>query len=344
MEKEKKVTINDVAREAGVSITTVSRYLNHKYEYMSEETKQKISKIIKSLNYCPNPLAQGLKSCSHTVAIVVTNLDYPLCISVIRELFAILNEKGFNLLVCETAGNAKREANIFRSLVARSVDGIVIQTNGLNNDYLCKISSQIPIVFFDREYDIPYSINLVTNNREISEELTLSLFAEGYDEVLYLTENPCDLSTRTQRLKGYHAACDAYHFNPWVLTVDHNDPTTFTSVIAALKGRAGNRKVAVYTANGLIMLKIYPFLKNIGLNVPEQLGLATFDEPDWANIMTPQLTCISQPTEAIGRSAAIALLKSMKSNRRILSPRIKVINSNIVKRGSTSLSSASENF
>lgn len=343
MSKTDKITINDVAREAGVSITTVSRYLNHQYKYMSEETRQKITEVVKELNYRPNPLAQGLKSRSHTVAIVVTNLDYPLCISVTRELFSILNEKGFNLLVCETAGDTEREANIFRSLSARSVDGIVIQTGGLNNDYLREISAQTPIVFFDREYDLPYSVNLVTNNRESSEKLTLGLFEEGYDDILYLTEELCSLSTRVQRLEGYQAACRANRKEPWVVTVNHNNPETFPPAIEALKSRAGSRKIAVYTANGLIMLKIYPYLKKTGLSVPGEMGLASFDEPNWAKIMTPPLTCISQPTEAIGQSAAIALLKSIKSSRKTAASKTQVINSSIIMRGSTALARASEN-
>lgn len=332
-----RITIKDIAQEAGVSITTVSRFLNHEFKYMSEDTKSKIDEVIRTLNYKPNPLAQGLKGLSRTVSIVVTNLNYPLCISVIREVSKITHDKGFNLLVCETDGNTAREESIFQSLVARSVDGIIIQTNGLNNRYIQEIAAKIPVVFFDREYDIPYTINLVTNNMEISEQLTVKLFEEGYGQVLYITEQVSNLSTRTQRLEGYKNACKRFNLTPWVETVNHKDPASFKSVIATLEAHKDKGPFAVYTANGLIMLKLYPYLRATNYTVPFQMGLATFDRPDWADIMTPELTCIDQPAEAMGQLAATTLLKSISTNKLLPKSKRKVIDSKLVISGSSKL-------
>ena len=152
---DKKVTIKDVAREAGVSIATISRYLNQNYSSMSEATKNRIEEVIQNLNYHPNKMAQGLKGQSRTIAVVVVNMSYPFCVSVIRSISEVLNESGYSLLVCETGEDPDKELTLLRSLVANGVDGIILQTNGKNNDVLHDLAKKMPIVLVDRGHPTP---------------------------------------------------------------------------------------------------------------------------------------------------------------------------------------------
>lgn len=337
MNRPQRITIKDVAREAGVSITTVSRYLNQNYEAMSEDTRAKIKKVIQSLGYQPNKLAQGLKGPSRNIGVVVVNMSYPFCVSVIRSISKILSDAGYNLMVCETDGDPKREEATIRSLVAQNIGGLIIQTNGANNGLLEEVARTIPVVLIDREFPIPKVTNVVTNNEEASEELTAALFQEGYQQVLFVTESLGTISTRIERLNGYTHACKKFNKEPSVVWIERGNPTSLEMVIEVVANRSREVPFAIYAANGLIMLELYPLLKDTGIPSPYPMGLATFDEPDWVGLTTPHLTCVRQQTHVMGQFAARAILEQIKelSSSPLV---VEVVPSTVIVSDSTKLS------
>lgn len=313
MASSKRPTIEDVAREAGVSITTISRYLNERYEYMSAKTREKIDAVIQRLDYHPNAMAQGLKaSRTKLVAVIVVNISYPFCASVIRALSDAMAPAGFGLLVFDTGGDPAREREFLLSLKSQNVEGIVIQTNGANQDLLREFAKELTLVMVDRRFNIPQAANVITNNENASYDLTTALFSSGYHEVIYVTEPEKGVSTREDRLHGYRRACQSAGNPEAVEWVDKSDPSSLRSVVSGLQSRPPGRPFAVYTANALIMLDLYPQLLQLNRKVPEELGLATFDDPDWTNVTTPPMTSIRQPTEEMGRLAANLILSKLR--------------------------------
>lgn len=336
MKKRQRITIKDVAREAGVSITTVSRYLNQNYESMGEETRERIKEVIDSLGYQPNKLAQGLKGPSRNIGVVVVNMGYPFCVSVIRSISKVLSEAEYNLMVCETGGEKKREETMIRSLVAQNIGGLIIQTNGKNNMLIEEIARTIPVVLIDREFRIPRVINVVTNNHETSQQLACSLFQEGYQQVFYVTERLDDISTRIERLNGYKEACKQFQIEPCVVWIERENTLSIKSILEFLPSRPTTKPFAVYTANGLIMLDLYPILTETSFASPDPMGLATFDEPDWVKLTTPSLTCVRQPTDEIGQYAALSILHNIKDVSN-LKPHVEVIASIVIESDSSRL-------
>jgi LacI family transcriptional regulator, kdg operon repressor len=334
----KRVTIEDVAEAAGVSISTVSNFLNQRFDSMSETTRRRIETVIANFNYKPNNLARGLKgNKSRAIAIVVVNIGYPFCVSIIRSLNDILSAQDYSLQVCETGDDSVRERKILESLQAQQIDGIVIQTNGQNNDLLRTLAQQIPVVLIDREYNIPRVFNILTNNREASRELTTALFKNGYRHVLYVTEQIEEISTRRERLAGYQQACAACGFEPWVGWVNRQNPASFQTLITNLLRHPPIEPFALYTANGLIMLQLYPMLRAALANFPGNMGLATFDDPDWAKLVTPPMTGVSQPTAQIGQAAAESIIVHLKQNRLMRKRQVKIFDSTMVLRESTQM-------
>jgi len=335
---QKRVTIQDVAKQAGVSITTVSRYLNGRFDAMSEDTQHRIRDVIATLNYQPNVLAQGLKgNRSKTVAVVVVNIGYPFCVSLIRALQDVFTPAGYSLVVVETGGDSAREYNCLLSLQAQQVDAFVLQTNGDNNRLVEEMATRIPVVFVDRQFPIPGVTSVITNNEVASFDLTSHLFLEGYRRVLYVTEAPDKVSTRTERIDGYRKACKAHKIAPWIALVDRNVPSTFTTAAEQLSDAAESRSPqAVYTANGLLMLELYPFLRTQNWPVPSQLGIATFDEPDWVHIATPSITCVRQPVADIGAYTANTVLHLLEDYKKP-ETQVQILDSVLVLRDSTRL-------
>ncbi len=337
MNKRKRTTIKDVARKAEVSITTVSRYLNRNYDVMSEETRKKIEEVIRSLGYQPNKLAQGLKGSSRNIAVVVVNISYPFCVSVIRSISSILTEEGYNLLVCETGGDPHREQKVIRSLEAQNIDGLIIQTDGQNTQLLEETAQAIPVVLIDREFPIPSVVSVLTNDFVASNQLTTALFQKGYKNILYVTEPLRNISTRIERLKGYTESCKQFNKKPWVIEIERGDITRLRSVIDLIETWSTTEPFTVYTANGLIMLDLYPLLKTTHFSIPNPMGLATFDKPDWAHLITPSLTCVRHPTEEMGLYAAREILQRIKDGG-TFTHHVKVVDSTVILSDSTRLS------
>lgn len=339
----KRPTIVDVAREAGVSITTVSRYLNQQFASMGVDTRERIRRVIEDLNYQPNTLAQGLKG-NHTqlIAAVMVNLGYPFCVSVIRSMTEILTPAGYNLLVSETGGDVERERQLLQSLASQRVDGLVLQTNGQNNHTVQELAEEMPVVLVDRQFSIPGLTSVVTNNKEASHDLTRRLFEEGYREVIYVSEALEGITTRTQRLAGYEEACLAQAHDSQVVWVNRQFPDSFEAVLRKVRGLSQCYPVAVYTANGLLMMELYPWLGKLEADIPQQLGLATFDEPDWAQIASPPLTCIRQPTREMGQIAARHILKKIEVSRKVKASSLKIVDSEVILRDSSNPSKPSK--
>ncbi|WAH36914.1 LacI family DNA-binding transcriptional regulator [Alicyclobacillus dauci] len=349
---KKRVKIHDVAERAGVSITTVSRYLNERYEAMSDATRQRIASVIEELGYRPNVLAQGLKgNRTRSIAAIVVNMGYPFCVGLIRSLNRVLSPAGYNLFVCETGGDRMRERDMIESVQAQGVDGMVLQTGGQNNDLLADIAKVMPVIFVDRYFDLPNVTNVITNNLDASRQMTDYLYRSGYKRILYVTEAEAGINTRKDRLAGYIEASGEAGVSPWVIKVDRGDQATFKDAAEALATPDLPWPRAVYTANGLLMMQLYRYVREKGFEVPTELGLATFDEPDWAGLVAPTLTCVRQPIDEMGEWTGRQLLAHLSKH---LEPtgqsRLEVIESGLVIGGSTAhitqnvSGSASSNF
>lgn len=324
-ERRTKVTIQDVARAAGVSITTVSRYLNGRFSSMSAETRDRIARVIAETGYQPSRVAQALKANrTGIIGAIVVNLGYPLCVSVIRALSEAVEPHGLQLMVAESRGDAERERRALDAMRRQAVDALVVQTDGMNNALLAEWTKEKPVIWFDRGFGIAGGMDVVTNNLEASRELTLHLAQQGYRHVVYVSEPLRGIETRMDRLAGYEQACRSTGLRSEIHWVHRGQPATYEPVLEAVRSAVSDGPAAVYTANGLILQELYPRLRRLDITVPDPLGIATFDQPDWADIATPALTCVRQPTEAMGQAIARALMDAdeawPENARRIVIP------------------------
>src|SRR5699024_7590258 len=129
----KRVTISDVAQHAGVSKSTVSQYLNRRYDYMGKNTKEKIESAIKELEYSPNMVARSLKQkSSTTIGVIVANILHVFSTQVIRAIEDFCHDKGFHVIVCNADDNPNKEKTYIDMLRAKQVDGIIAFPTGDN--------------------------------------------------------------------------------------------------------------------------------------------------------------------------------------------------------------------
>ena len=181
------VTINDVARAAGISKSTVSQYLNGRFEFMSYETRQRIAQVIAEMEYRPNALARSLKQKkTHTVAAVVSSILNPFMTNTIRGAEDYCKENGFNLILCNADDDPEQELAYIQTLASKQIDGIMISTTGLNNAALQALNlSGTPVVLFSRHVpDI--GVDTVSVNNRLGIDLGIRhLMAHGHRRIAF---------------------------------------------------------------------------------------------------------------------------------------------------------------
>ena len=148
----KKMTIGDVAKHASVSKSTVSQYLNKRYKYMSEQTRERVAASIEELDYRPNIVARSLKQKStFTIGVIVANILHSFSTQIIRAIENKFHEKGFHIIVCNADDEPDKEKDYIEMLMAKQVDGIIIFPTGGNVSlYEQMKKTDFPIVFMDR--------------------------------------------------------------------------------------------------------------------------------------------------------------------------------------------------
>src|SRR5690625_3590927 len=151
----KKPTIQDVAKRAGVSKSTVSQFLNNRYEYMAEETKLRIAKAVQELGYIPNYIAKSLKQKkTSTIGVIVANIIHSFSNEMIRAIEDVCEQNDVHMFVCNADDKPDKEKSYMDMLIAKQVDGLIIFPTGGNIEYYHSLKkAKFPIVFVDRKID-----------------------------------------------------------------------------------------------------------------------------------------------------------------------------------------------
>ncbi|MCZ8514478.1 substrate-binding domain-containing protein [Paenibacillus filicis] len=308
-----KITIADVASKAGVSKSTVSQFLNQRYEYMGTDTRKKIEEAIAALGYRPNALARGLKQKrTSTIGVIVANIMVHLSTEICRAIEDFFQEQDMNVILCNTDEDADKEKKYIEMLLAKQVDGIILFPTG-NNGALYKklIKQQFPLVFVDRKVEGLKVDTVVVNNRESVYEAVSHLHSQGHRRIAMIAP-PLTISSRMERMEGYKQALKD-------LGLEGDPELGISAEIPNIRSRlellfAKDRvPTAIIGANDLVLLEVLDFVKQRAIRVPEELALIVFDNIPFAHLSTPSLTTISQPSKDMGRKAAELLLQQIRT-------------------------------
>lgn len=313
MNEMKTITITDVAKHAKVSKSTVSQYLNKRYEYMSEKTRKKIEETIEELNYQPNIIARSLKQKStFTVGVVVANILHTFSTQIIRAIENYFYKQGFHIIVCNADDNPEKEKNYIEMLRAKQVDGIIIFPTGDNLDLYKRMKSdQFPIVFMDRTIE-ELNIATVMLDNHLASKLAVDRFVErGYEKIAIITTSIIhNISPRIERIQGYKdtLASHGIQFNAdYIKTVNAEEIPNALSEFFELK----NPPQAILAGNDIVLNEILRFMKKHDMNIPEDVAVIGIDEVPYANFYTPTITTVNQPAIEMANQAAELLLSQI---------------------------------
>ncbi|WP_430789943.1 LacI family DNA-binding transcriptional regulator [Virgibacillus flavescens] len=313
----KTVTISDVAKYAEVSKSTVSQYLNKRYDYMAVKTKDKIEAAIKELGYQPNIVARSLKQKSTTtIGVIVANILHEFSTQVIRAIEDVCNELGFHIIVCNADDEPIKEKKYIEMLRAKQVDGIIVFPTGDNVElYERMVEDNYPIVFLDRRIPgVPVS-SILLNNENAALLAVNEFTSKGYDRVGIITPPTFEAVTpRSERIEGYK---DALKANNLSVETSYIKSLEINSIQAGLKEMLSLPEPpnAILAMNDLVLIEILKFVKENEKNIPEDFALIGIDDVSFASFYNPSLTTIAQPTFEMGKKAAEILLNKIKKTQ-----------------------------
>jgi DNA-binding LacI/PurR family transcriptional regulator len=330
----KKARIIDVAEHAGVSKSTVSQYLNERFDYMSKATRERIETSIAALNYVPNPIARSLKTDkTKTIGVIVRNITGFYTSQVLRGIDDFCKGSQYNVLIYNTDFDPETEARSLKALKAMRVDGLIIASSGKNFDVISSyIDAQFPLVQFQLEYDECHSNIVVSDYRKAAFQATEYLIQLGHKQIAFLTQEFEGIRSRDERYQGYIAALNKYKItsqNPQIYFWDRDRgfQTPLSDMLSAPEP-----PTAIFSQHLAITIDVLKACEHLTLQIPTDISLLGFDEVPMVEHFKVPITVIRQDPYQVGVQSAKLLLENIINGP--LEPQKIIIPCNLVERDS----------
>ena len=311
-----RATIDDVARAAGVSKATVSRFLNHRETLLTPDIAARVQVAVTALGYSPSPMAQALKrGRSRLIGLVVADITNPYSVAVLRGAEKACQEAGYLLMLFNLGNEGGRERQAIEALAAYQVEGFILNRVGDDAAAMAEAArSARPMVLVDRRNDTLAADFVSLDNTAATRMAAAHLHDAGYRHQLFVTEPIEDVSSRHERATAFRAFAADTGTAATVLEHAEGDDAALDAALRRLRAEADatGQPAAVLSANAVATLRVAAAAMRLGWQFGRELGFVGFDETDWAPLVGPGLSTVAQPTDALGRAAVECLLERLR--------------------------------
>jgi LacI family transcriptional regulator len=329
------VTLDDVARAAGVSSATVSRVINN-FPRVAEDTRQRVHDAIAELHYTPNFAGRLLATKrAHTLGLIITDITNPFYPEVVRGVEAAALNLGFSVLLYDTAENKQREAQALQLLRERQVDGLVICSSRLSAGQLAHFAQGTTPIVFVNSQPTPSSVGSVETDHEAGMRAALEHLVQfGHRHIGYLGGPPAS-QVQQRRRKAFLALAQVLG----VRTFEDSREATVVGGEAGMRAMLGaldgdTRPSALITYNDVMAAGALVAARARGVRVPEQLSLVGHDDIPMSALLTPALTTVRQPMQELG-SRAVAMLAAHLQSTVSANPTVLSLHPQLIVRASS---------
>lgn len=344
--KSKKTTITDIADELNVTPSTVSRALSN-HPKISETTKKEVWKQVEKMNYQPNNIATALrKGKSNIIGVIVPTSDRQFFASIIRGIEEIVRDKGYFLLICQSDEQTLKEEKSIDALLQIQVDGIIasVAKETTNYSYFEKINKfNIPLVLYDR---VGENINA---NTVISDD-----FNGAYKAVSHLIEQGCTkiahfagqqhIKIYRDRLNGYLNALKEHNIRKDESLIIENDLINDTDLVLNTGYDMTNelfsnviKPDAIFSSSDFAVLGAIKALKQKKIKIPEEVALVGYSNDFSSSVIEPGLSSLDQQPKLMGNLAAELFLEQIENNKKLYTPKKKVLDPKLMIRNSSTI-------
>jgi LacI family transcriptional regulator len=336
---DRPATLRDVATAAGVHPATASRALNPETRILvSEDTARRVTAAASRLGYRPNPVARSLRTRrSHTVGVLIPDLNNPLFPPIVRGLEDKLAAAGYVALLGNTDADASRERVLFEQMRARHVDGFVLATATLHDRLLEEAAAaEVPVVLMNRLAQ-DYSFPSVSVDNEQGARMAVTHLAKlGHTRIAHVA-GPQEASTGVSRLRGFRDGMASHGLEVDEDLIGYAGKYTVEEGVRCcrelLARPAGSGFTAVAAANDMLAVGCYTALDEAGRQCPEDISVIGFNDMPFIDRLRPPLTTVRFPHYQLGTEAAQLLLERI--NGTAAPVKVLYLAPELVVRGST---------
>lgn len=328
-----EITIKDIAQQAGVSISTVSRVINGNYP-VRQEVREKVEKVMKELNYRPNAIARSLRSNkTNLVALVVADLSNRFFMEIAKGLEQEISSMGYQLVIASSDGDSKKERRMLEALTERRIDGLVIAASDSSGDNIKMCLNQgVPVVLIDREIKGVTTNQILWKDFDNSYRLVRLLILKGHRKIAIVNvilSNP----NGNNRLLGYKQALEEAGIpirDEFISPSNFSTSQAYKFVKQVMQEE--DRPTALYCANNIMLEGALQALRELELKIYEDVSVVAFGSLECNKYITPQITSAEQDSFSMGCQAG-RILSQLFSGKGIYSTQV-VLDSEIIERGS----------
>lgn len=340
--KYNQVTIKDIARELGISPSTVSRALKD-HPDISPDTKKAVNELAEKLNYQPNIVALSLRqSKTNTIGVIIPEIVHFFFSTVISGIEDVAYSAGYNVILAQSNESQTREISDIKALFNSRVDGMLMSVSRetTNFDHIeSMLAKGVPIVFFDRVYDTGQASKIIVDDFTGAKEATLHLIDQGCKRIAHI-EGPPNLEISKQRLEGYKEALKEHNmpFNKELVAICPSgtieEGKKATEKLLSLK----NPPDAIFATNDPAAMGAMQAIKAKGLKMPNDVALVGFSNWFFSSLMDPPLSSVDQPGFEMGQEAAKLLIRQIEKQEKDdedITPETKILKTRLIIRESS---------
>lgn len=308
-------TIKDVAKLANVSISTVSCSLNGGAGRVSEETRERVKEAAMQLGYQPNGIARSLKTKkTNLIGVFLGCFDGPVYGEIRKGIQQICKLNNYEAIFAECDYNSNTLAKVIQQ---KLVDGAIVLATNVEDKTLENIASKdFPIVVMDRELKNPYISNILIDNKNAGYNVAKYFKELGYIDVGYMEGPKIDYDNK-RRIEGFNKGVKEFNLNlknKWKISGDYTEVGGYHAMQEFIAN--GDLPRAMFMANDEMAFGAMTALKECGIDIPNDIAIAGFDNTDMCEFVTPPLTSISRPSYELGVIAANCLFDSLNKKKK----------------------------
>ena len=312
----KRPTIIDVARQAGVSITTVSHVVNST-RFVEEPTRERVVLAISNLGYRPNQAARSLITHrTNLVGLIASSATNYFFGSILLGVESVLRPAGYGIIVCNTAETPVREAQALELLLSLGVDGMLVAGVSEPSDALRRAEAEgVALVFIDRYFEGLRGTLVVSNHEEAAFIATSYLLDAGHSNIGMVAGSPRVRAVH-RRVAGWTRALNdrGIAVQPGSMIFCESQPEPARQATRELLARP-EPPTAIFVNNNVMALGVLLELRSLGLSCPRDISIIGFDDNPWWEVTSPPLTAMRQPSRELGQVGAELLLERMRDER-----------------------------
>ena len=311
-----RITMDEIAKLAGVSKATVSRVLNNSSCGVGDQTRVRVKKIAEEMGYSVEP-SEKKKDISSTkyIALILPDITNPFFADLAKSIEDAARKLGYSLVLANTDFSEENEVSRIRELMVKRLDGIILVPSGAKarEEHFLPRRYQIPMVLLDRTLEGIADIPGVYSNNEYASVISCEcLLRKGARDIVFIS-GPLNVSTSIERFEGYKAVLSQYNipYRPEMCRQGSYTVESGYNAVLELE-RGGISYNAILAANDLMALGALKAVREFGYRVPEDVQIVGFDNIEFSQYCEPSLSTMQQPTFDMGAKAVDLLVRIIR--------------------------------